>query len=75
MNGNKRIMCIGQIVNGEIDWRISALPPADDTEAFNAACDERFDSAPMFSHFEHLIDDDRYDGSIEDDHDWIRRGC
>lgn len=54
---NLRIMCIGNIVNGEIDWRISALPPAEDEQAFNAACDERFDSPPTFSHFAHLFPD------------------
>jgi hypothetical protein len=77
------ILCVGKIVNGPIDWRISPLP-VDEADA-------KFDEPSTVSYFAHLMP---VDGTIQDimdianadilaeewqeynlDFDWIRGGC
>lgn len=88
---SERILLVGSIVRGEIDWRLAPLAPVTDAD-LDALIDEVYgkpglgveDSAGLFDDEPWPLQanermgaryDDRYDGCIEDDHDWIRGGC
>lgn len=71
------ILCVGKIVNGPIDWKIA--PPPVDGELQQLIDDGEtatVESAKLFNRmlWAMIGDDDRFDGDIEDDHDWIRGG-
>ena len=70
----KRILCTGKIVAGPIDWKIAPLPV--DGELQRLIDDGEAASLRFGTMLQAMIgdDDDRFDGSIEDDHDFIRWG-
>lgn len=76
------ILAVGSIHAGQaIDWHVTppaALAPVIVTDAdLDALLDEVYGKPGLgVEGSAGLFDDDaRYDGSIEDDYDWIRGGC